>query len=98
MFRCQITGKLSRQGDPRVGELMYLHESKGEDIRGSEKLTKIVVETRQVEYKHWDRENEEEWFSQGTEIVREINASEEGVRIWESMTPEQREVFVKNLK
>jgi hypothetical protein len=77
---------------------MYLHDQKGEDVRGSEKLTKIVVATRQVEYKHWDRENEEEWFSQGTEIVREINASEEGVRIWESMTPEQREAFVKGLK
>lgn len=98
MFRCQVTGKLSRPGDPRIGELMYLHDQKGEDVRGSEKLTKIVVATRQVEYKHWDRENEEEWFSQGTEIVREINASEEGVRIWESMTQDQRDVFVKNLK
>lgn len=99
MYRCQVTGKLSRRGDPRIGELAYIHELKADDeARGSEKLNKIVVETRQVEYKHWDRENEEEWFSYGTEVVREINASDEGVRIWNEMTEEQRAAFVQGLK
>lgn len=96
MYRCQITGKLSRQGDPRTGPLTYIHDLKSDDeIRGSEKLNKIVVETREVQYRHWDREAEEEWFSTGTEIVRELNASDEGVRIWNEMTDEQRATFLK---
>lgn len=101
MYKCQVTGKLSRRGDPRVGEFYHISDvgakSAPEDVRGSEKLNKIVVETRQVEYKHWDRENEEEWFSYGTEIVREINASDEGLALWNSWTPEEREAFVKGL-
>lgn len=99
MFRCQITGKLSRRGDPRIGELVHIADYKSDEgEHGSEKLHKIVIATRPVEYKHWDREAEEEWFSHGTEIVREINASDEGLRIWESMTPEQQAGFVKGLK
>jgi hypothetical protein len=97
MYKCQVTGKYSRQGDPRVGELVYLHETKGEDIHGSEKLNKIVVETRSVQYKHWDAEAEEEWFSYGTEIVREINASEEGLALWNSWSDEDRKLFVQGL-
>jgi hypothetical protein len=93
MFRCQITGKLSRRGDPRTGELVHIHEMSNIDDRGSEKLHKIVVRTRQVEYKHWDREAEEEWFSYGTEIAKEVNATDEGLAIWNRMTPEQREEF-----
>lgn len=94
MFKCEITGKLSRQGDPRTVGFIHIHEMKGEE-RGSEKLNKIVVRTRQVEYKNWDRVNEEEWFSYGTEIVKEVNASDEGLAIWNRMTPEQREEFCK---
>lgn len=98
MYKCQVTGKLSRQGDPRIGDLAYIHEMRADDAaHASEKLNKIVVATRQVEYKHWDRENEEEWFSYGTEIVREINASDEGVRIWNAMTDEQRAALVARL-
>lgn len=98
MFRCMVTGKLSRRGDPRIEEFVVINEAKPDDgDKGSEKLHKIVVETRQVEYKHWDNEAEEEWFSYGTEIVREINATEEGVRIWETLTPEEREELVKGL-
>lgn len=99
MYKCQVTGKYSRQGDPRIGELMVLSESgTKDDVKGSEKLNRIVVETREVEYKHWDREAEEEWFSHGTEIVREINATDEGVRIWEAMNADQRAAFLKSLK
>lgn len=62
-----------------------------------EKLNKVVVKTRQVEYRHWDRETEEEWFTQGTEIVREVNATEEGLALWNKLTAEEREEFVKGL-
>lgn len=98
MFRCQVTGKMSRQGDPRIGTLEYIHETSGDDSHAPEKLNRIVVATREKEYKNWDHEAEEEWFSYGTEIVREINASDEGLAIWNKMTDEQREIFVKNLK
>lgn len=96
MFRCEITGKLSRRGDPRTGELYHVGEAKMEEgIRAPEKLHRIVVETREKTYKHWDRENEEEWFSHGTEIVHEVNATEEGQKLWDSWTSEQRAAFVK---
>ena len=62
-----------------------------------DKLHKIVAATRPQTYKHWDHEAEEEWFSHGSEIVLELNASEEGVRQWESWTPEERESFLKRL-
>ena len=99
MYKCQITGRFSKRGDPRVGELQVIDDiNKSEEmLNGSEKLNKIVVETRSVEYKHWDREAEEEWFSYGTEIVKEISATDEGVRIWESWSPEKREAFLKTL-
>lgn len=76
MYKCQITGHYSREG---------------------EKLNKVVIETRTKEYKHWDREAEEEWFSYGTEIVREVDASDAGAAIWERMTPEQRADFAASL-
>jgi len=55
------------------------------------------VGTRPREYKHWDAEGEEEWFSYGSEIVKEIDVSEEGLAIWGRMTLEQQEAFVKAL-
>ena len=30
MYRCQVTGKLSRHGNPRVGELTYIDENKSD--------------------------------------------------------------------
>lgn len=94
MFRCDITGKLSRRGDPRTGELVHINEfSADKDDRASEKPHRIVVKTRTREYKNWDRENEEEWFSYGTEIVKEVNATDEGLAIWNRMTDEQRASF-----
>lgn len=96
MYKCQITGKLSRRGDPRTGELFHIGEVKqDESVHAPEKCHRIVVETRAKSYKHWDRENEEEWFSHGTEIVREVNACEEGKKLWDSWTPEQRDAWVK---
>ena len=62
-----------------------------------EKLNKITIETRIKEYKHYDREAEEEWFTHGTEIVREVNATASGVRVWEAWNEEERAAFVKGL-
>ena len=98
MYKCQITNKFSRRGDPRIGEFAEIDPKNGEGSHGSEKLNKIVVATREVQYKHWDREAEEEWFSYGTEIVKEINASDSGLLIWEGLTPDERAEFVKGLK
>lgn len=77
---------------------MYKCQVTGKLSKEGEKLNKIVIETRQVQYKHWDRENEEEWFSHGTEIVRELNASEEGVARYNALTPEQKVLFAKEIK
>lgn len=95
MFICEITGKQSRIGDPRTSGFIVIDEKNPDMGSGSEKLNRIVVETRAVEYKHWDHENEEHWFSHGTEIVRELNASDEGLRLWDSWTAEQRADFLK---
>ncbi len=102
MYRCEITGKLSRRGDPRIGELQYIHEQKGEDIRGSEKLNKIVVQTRERIYtKRVKNEETNKWeeveVARGWEIVREINASEEGLALWNSWSDDERAAFVDNL-
>jgi hypothetical protein len=75
---------------------MYICQITGKYSKQGEKLNKITVETRPMTYKHWDREAEEEWFSQGTEIVREVNACEEGVKLWDGWTPEEREAFLKH--
>ena len=62
-----------------------------------EKLNKVVVKTRPVSYKHYDHETEEEWVTHGTEIVQELNATEDGVKLWNSLTEEEREEFIKGL-
>lgn len=104
MYRCQVTGKLSRRGDPRIGELYHISDNatKLDDTRGSEKLNKIVVETRERVYtKKVKNEETGRWedveIGRGWEIVREINASEEGVKLWDSWTPDERAVFLKHL-
>jgi len=66
--------------------------------REGQKLNKIVVETRLVEYEHIDRETDEKWFTKGTQIVREVNASDEGLAIWNSWSEEQRQLFVAKLR
>jgi len=105
MYICQVTGKYSRRGDPRIGELAVISEvgtKAVEDVRGSEKLNKIVVETRERVYTRWVKNEdtnkyEEVEAGRGWEIVREINASQEGVALWESWTPEERAAFLKHL-
>lgn len=76
---------------------MFKCEITGKTSKPLAKLNKVVVKTRTVEYRHWDRDAEEEWFTHGTEIVREVNATDEGVQLWNSFTPEEREEFVKGL-
>lgn len=66
MFRCAITGKMSRPG---------------------EKVNKIITESRNKIYYGWFRNEETGRFEQhevghGLEIVAEVNASEEGLRLW----------------
>ena len=103
MYKCQVTGKQSRQGDPRIGELYHVGEVKNEEgIRAPEKLNRIVVATRPRTYTKWVRNEEtNKWeevvIGQGTEIVREINATDEGVELYNSWTPEERAVFLKHL-
>ena len=91
MFICQVTGKYSRKGDQTAHPPV-----------AAEKLNKIVVATRERTYTKWVKNEEtnkweEVFVAKGWEIVREINASEEGVKLWESWTPEEREVFLKHL-
>ncbi len=78
MYRCQITGKMSKLG---------------------EKLNKIVVEKRPKQYKtkifnEDTRKMEEIIIGEGWEIAREINASDEGARLWELMSEEEQNNFV----
>lgn len=104
MFKCQVTGKLSRRGDPRTGELYHISDTEKvkDDTRGSEKLHRIVVETRERVYtRRVKNEETGKWedveIGRGWEIVREINASQEGFDLWNSWTPEERADFLKYL-
>jgi hypothetical protein len=73
MYRCQITGRNSREGA---------------------KLNKVIIETRSVQYKHWDEDEEKEWFTNGIETVKEVNASKDGVDIWNSWSELEKQQFV----
>jgi hypothetical protein len=91
MYKCQVTGKYSRQGNQLAHPPV-----------AGEKLNKIVVATRERTYTKWVKNEdtlkwEEVFVAKGWEIVREINASDEGVRIWEGWSPEQREAHLKYL-
>lgn len=79
MYICQVTGKKSKLG---------------------EKLNKIVVRTRERTYTRWVRDEEtKKWIEidagKGWEIVRELNASEEGVQLWNSWNENERALFLK---
>jgi hypothetical protein len=79
MYFCQITGKMSKVG---------------------EKLRKVVVATRQREYKNFfyneeSRRMEESQSSFGTEIVKELNASEDGEAFFLAMNDEDRAAWIK---
>lgn len=81
MYKCQVTGQFSRPG---------------------EKVNKIVVATRPRIYKETfrneeTRELETVEVGYGWEVVKEVNASEAGLKLWNVMSPIEREVFVKSL-
>jgi hypothetical protein len=103
MFICQVTGKLSRHGDPRTGEFYHTGDVKTDDsIRSPEKLNKIVVAKRERTYTKWVRNEEttkweEVFVSKGWEIVREINASQEGLALWNTWSEDERTIFLKHL-
>lgn len=102
-FVCQITGKISKMGDPRTGPLYYIDSEKSlEDIHAPEKMNKIVVATREKVYTRWFKNEETgKWeeleVGRGWEIVREINASEEGLQLWNSWSEDERAIFLENL-
>lgn len=82
-YRCQITNKLSRVG---------------------EKLNKIVIETRPKSYTKMVRDEESripKWTevpcSVGFETVRELNATQAGVELWESWDVDERAMFIKHM-
>ena len=80
-YRCQITQKVSKPGLP---------------------LHKVVVETRPKEYFKFVKDEEtDKWVEVhanfGSEIVRELSVSQEGLDMWNSWTPEQRLAFLKAL-
>lgn len=82
MFYCEITGKLSKP---------------------LEKMNKVTVQTRQRVYtQRVKNEETREWetveIGHGWEIVKQLNASEEGVREWLAMTDDQRSEFLTALK
>jgi hypothetical protein len=66
MFKCQITGKMSKPG---------------------EKSNKLVLETREKVYYGFvlneeTEEMEEVEVGRGFEVVKEVNATDEGAKIW----------------
>jgi hypothetical protein len=81
MFYCQVTNRLSKSG---------------------EKVNKLVVATRERTYfQKFRNEETGEWedveVGHGWEIVKEIDASDEGARLFNAMTPEDRDLFCKEL-
>lgn len=81
MYFCKVTGKMSKPGD---------------------KLNKIVLETRPKVYmKYVKDEDTNRWHEveagRGYETVAELDSSDEGVQLWESWSPEERQMFIKHL-
>ena len=80
-YRCEITGKQSKP---------------------CQKLHKITVLTRpQTYYKYVKNEETRIWekvfAATGTEIVKELCVSEEGMALWATYSPEDKANFLKNL-
>jgi hypothetical protein len=82
-YKCQITGRQSKLG---------------------EKLNRIVVETRIKTYTKWVRDEEsripkwtEVFAATGHETVRELNACQSGLELWESYSAEDKAMFLKHL-
>jgi hypothetical protein len=76
---------------------MYFCQITNKMSEPCEKLNKIVVASRTVQYKHWDNEAEEFWFSSGSEIVKEANSSDAGVALWNTWSDEDKQLFASSL-
>jgi len=81
MFICQITGKVSKPG---------------------EKLNKVTVQTRDRVYIQRQKDSETgEWvdveIGRGWEIVKQIYVSDDGFKIWNSMSDNERSNFLDNM-
>lgn len=81
MFQCAITNKISKPG---------------------EKCNKIVIKTREKTYhkKIFNeelRQYEEVVAGTGWEIVKEINASSEGLSLWNDLSPEEQKQLVNEI-
>lgn len=82
MFYCQITGRLSKQGEKLNKVVVETRERV---------YTKRV---RNEETREWETVE----IGRGWEIVRELNASDAGVQEWNDMTDEDRQAFLSALK
>jgi hypothetical protein len=81
MYRCQITGKNSKPGEP---------------------LNKVVAATRPREYIRKVKNDEtlaweDKVVGRGSEIVRELDLTQEGLALWDSWTPAERQAFLEHL-
>jgi len=79
-YRCEITGRVSKLGVP---------------------LHKVIAVTREKTYYKWVKDEEtREWSKveagRGHEPVRELSLSVEGLEIWTSWKPSEKEEFLKN--
>lgn len=81
MYRCQVTGKLSKYGE-KLNKIVVAKRPRD--------YTKWV---REEESNKWS----EVWVAKGWEIVRELNVSTEGEALWSTWTEEQRLLFLKQL-
>ena len=92
MYRCQITGKNSKPGNPHATPYPI----------AAEKLNKIVVATREKVYtKKVRNEETNKWedveIGHGWEIVRELNVNAEGLALWNSWNEDERTAFLTHM-
>lgn len=74
---------------------MYHCKITGKVSGRGEGMNKLVVATRVKKYQNWDRNREEYFDTFGTEIVKEVSVSEEGMLEWNVMTDSEKELFKK---
>lgn len=73
MFRCQVTGRLSKPGEKQNRIVVE---------------TRDRVYTRKV-FNETTRQYETVEIGRGWEIVKEIVATDEGLQVWNEMHPQQ---------
>jgi len=82
MFKDQITGKFSEKG---------------------EKCHRLTVAKRSKDYYGYRLDEEQDdylWqkIGSGEEPRLEVNTTEDGIKVWESWSPEQKQSFVQSLE